>query len=63
LLIYNRWGEVVHESKSINEPWNGSRDGGDGIKLCQDGVYVWVVYFEDVTGEKHRLQGHLSLLK
>lgn len=63
LLIYNRWGEVIHESKSLNEPWNGTRDGGDGIKLCQDDVYIWVAFFEDVTGQKHRREGHVSLLK
>jgi gliding motility-associated-like protein len=63
LLIYNRWGEVIHESKSINEPWDGTRDGGDGIKPCQDGVYIWVVFFEDVTGQKHRKEGHVTLLK
>ncbi|MBI1838613.1 MAG: gliding motility-associated C-terminal domain-containing protein [Flavobacteriia bacterium] len=61
LLIYNRWGQVINETHNINDGWNGTRP--DETKICQDGVYIWVVFFEDQTGDLHRKEGHVVLLK
>ncbi|RLD60296.1 MAG: hypothetical protein DRJ05_04925 [Bacteroidetes bacterium] len=39
MSIYNRWGERVFESKSINEAWDGTYNNIP----CPLGVYVWVI--------------------
>jgi gliding motility-associated-like protein len=38
ILIYNRWGTLVHKSDDITNPWNGKHNGQD----LPQGVYVIV---------------------
>ena len=40
LLIFNRWGEIVWESRDPNVGWDGTY-GKDG-RPVQDGTYAWV---------------------
>lgn len=61
LLIYNRWGQPIFEGHHIDEHWDGTRKNND--KIGTNDVYVWVVFFEDYTGLKHREEGHVTLLK
>jgi len=61
LYIFNRWGDLIFESHDMNVGWDGTIKQ-DGTK-AQDGVYTWVVYFRDLTEKKHKLEGHVSLLK
>jgi gliding motility-associated-like protein len=41
LTIYNRWGEIVFNSKNASVGW----DGRYANQLVQEGVYVWKVTF------------------
>jgi gliding motility-associated-like protein len=38
LIIFNRWGEIIWESRDPNVAWDGTYNG----KLVQDGTYAWV---------------------
>lgn len=59
LLIFNRWGEVIFESRDINHGWDGRHNN----KQVQDGVYVWKINYKDKTGKKHFQVGHVTVLK
>jgi gliding motility-associated-like protein len=61
LHIFNRWGDLIFESHDMNVGWDGiiKKDG----TIAQDGVYSWVVYFKDISDTKHRMEGHVSLLR
>lgn len=60
-LIYNRWGEVVFESKDTEVGWDGTYAGGG---MSQVGIYTWVIRFkDDDNDEKHEFSGHLNLMK
>ncbi len=61
LYIFNRWGDLIFESHDMNDGWDGliKKDG----TIAQDGVYSWVVYFKDISDTKHRVEGHVSLLR
>ena len=59
LLIFNRWGEVIFESDSQNEGWDGKMKNGS---FAPTGVYTWVIQYTDFTGEKHKQQGNVTLL-
>ena len=37
LIIYNRWGQIIFESKNINEKWDGNYNG----KQAPPGVYSY----------------------
>jgi gliding motility-associated-like protein len=57
--IYNRWGQVVFESKDLLKGWDGRING----QLPETGVYVWIMrginYLGDVVGRK----GTLTLIR
>lgn len=60
LQIFNRWGEMVFESRDPNYGWDGVYRG----KVCQDGTYVWKINIKKLhTDERVELVGHLNLLK
>jgi len=58
MYIYNRWGQLVFETKDINEGWNGRFNGS----LCDAGVYVWTIYYEGEEG-KATHKGVVTLVK
>ena len=51
LNIYNRWGNVVYETRNYRNQWNG-RD-------LPDGTYYYVL---QVTDEQEARTGHLTIL-
>ena len=61
LLIYNRWGEIVFESKYIDFGWDGTYKN----RKAQDGIYTWELIFTDNSciGKKEHLYGHVNLIR
>ena len=60
LLIFNRWGEVVFESRNDKVGWDGSYAG----KIAPDGTYIWRVEFKETMSDKRHVdEGHVTLLK
>jgi gliding motility-associated-like protein len=60
LLIYNRWGELIWESKDPSIGWDGTYNG----IICPEGIYTWKVsYGVPETGKKSVKQGHLTLFR
>lgn len=59
-MVFNRWGELLFETKTIDEGWNGKYKN----QLCKDDVYVWKLKGKvEKTGERLEIYGHVSLLK
>jgi gliding motility-associated-like protein len=58
MYIYNRWGQLVFETDTILEGWDGTQNGNP----CNMGVYVWVVYYEGENG-KVTNKGSLTLIR
>ena len=59
--IYNRWGEVVFESRDTQVGWDGTYAGGG---MSEVGIYIWVIRFkDDDNDEKYEFSGHLNLQK
>jgi gliding motility-associated-like protein len=59
MYIFNRWGGLIWESYHPLETWDGKHKG----KLCQDGVYIWLMYCKPVNGFQSETHGHVTLLK
>ena len=45
MVIFNRWGVIMATLTSIEEKWDGTNKG----RLCSDGVYFYVVEFEEIV--------------
>jgi gliding motility-associated-like protein len=60
LLIYDRWGQLIHRSKGENPTWNGEIDGEE----CPEGVYAYIFNFDyNYTSEKRQQYGTFKLLR
>ena len=59
MYIFNRWGGMIWESHHPSQTWDGKYKG----KLCQDGVYVWLMYYKPLNGYVLEAHGHVTLLK
>jgi len=58
LLIFDRWGEIIHETRDPNAGWTGRARGRD----AQIDVYVWKVIVER-DGDARDFVGHVSLIR
>ncbi|HRJ39682.1 MAG TPA: gliding motility-associated C-terminal domain-containing protein, partial [Flavobacteriales bacterium] len=59
LMIFNRWGELLFESRNADTGWDGTHQG----VLCKQDVYVWKVKAVDHNGITHDYIGHITLLR
>jgi gliding motility-associated-like protein len=59
LQIYDRWGQMIYTSTDIRQGWDGTRNG----TLCQEGVYVWIIYYEDNKKKPVTNKGTIMLLR
>ncbi len=59
-MIFDRWGERIHTTDAVHEPWNGAYKG----KLVETEVYVWKLKcFNRLTNELIERTGHVTVLK
>jgi gliding motility-associated-like protein len=62
LMVFDRWGMLIFESYDMTKGWNGHANNGNAI--AQIDTYVWVVtYSEQYDGYKHKLIGHVNLVR
>jgi len=61
LLIFNRWGEIVFESKDVLIGWDGYYRGTE--TMCAQDVYIWKVTGKYVNGKTFDEAGEVTLLK
>jgi gliding motility-associated-like protein len=60
LLIFNRWGEVIFESRNSDVGWDGTYAG---IPV-QDGVYIWkIIVGHSYNADRTEKIGHVTLLR
>ncbi len=59
ILIFNRWGELVFESKDLNFQWDGTYNG----TLIQDGTLSWKLNYTTNSGRTKKITGHITILK
>lgn len=59
IYIYNRWGNLVYQSKDINAGWNGMQ----GADLCDIGTYFYYVKARCSGGTDFMLKGDVTLIR
>ncbi len=63
LVIYNRWGEIVFESRNHLVGWDGTY-GADSQRNVPDGTYVWKMQFREIqTDKKYEETGHVNVIR
>ena len=61
MQIFNRWGELIYETSSLEKGWDGTANNGSEISM--QGVYVYNIRLQDWQGVHHKFIGKVSLLK
>jgi gliding motility-associated-like protein len=61
MYIFDRWGNQIFETHSIEKGWDG-RVNGEG-EIVQQDVYVYKIILKDVHGVVHEFIGHVTLIK
>jgi gliding motility-associated-like protein len=59
LMIFNRWGELVFETRDQNQGWDGFINN---VKAKQD-VYIYKVTGKYTTGRAFVIAGDITLLR
>ncbi len=59
MIIYDRWGEKLFQSKDQLQGWDGTYKG----ELSKDDVYTYLVKYQSLDGKKHTKTGHVTLMK
>jgi len=47
LAIYNRWGEIVFETKEMDMAWDGRHNNN----LCPAEIYIWIIRYSSYSSE------------
>ncbi|MEY4893400.1 MAG: hypothetical protein RL751_210, partial [Bacteroidota bacterium] len=62
LLIFNRWGDLVFESRDPEVGWDGHE--GYSSTPCQDGTYTWKISLVIAASQETKVfTGHVNLLR
>ncbi|MEM1323519.1 MAG: PKD domain-containing protein [Bacteroidota bacterium] len=61
MTIWNRWGELVFQTRNFDEGWNGRKNNTGA--LSPSGVYVYVVRYRGPRGGDIELKGFATLIK
>lgn len=59
MIIFNRWGEEIYRTASLQNSWDGTYNG---VRSPID-TYVWRVDLTEESGEKRTLYGHVNLIR
>jgi gliding motility-associated-like protein len=57
--IYNRWGQLIFDTTTPDKGW----DGMSNSKPCAVGTYVWLVRYQDHSGQMQIRKGTVSLIR
>lgn len=63
MVVYDRWGNLVFESNSLGEPWDGSIKGKN--QPAPNGTYVWKVFANSLAGDlkNYEYTGIINLIR
>ena len=60
MQIFNRWGELIFESNSPEQKWDGTTKNNNPAPM---GNYIWKADFADIQGFKHSMNGQILLIR
>ena len=61
LIIYDRWGDLIFETKDDQVPWDGRAN--DGKEIAQQDVFIWMILALDDQAKRHQYIGHVTLIR
>jgi gliding motility-associated-like protein len=64
MWIFNRWGELVFETRDATKGWDGSYGSNGQVELVQDGTYTWKIEFKTLKNDERKWYvGHVNIVR
>ena len=60
LQVYDRWGQLIFETNTPENPWDGTDKKGNQAPM---GNYIWISNFFDIQGFEHNQKGQVLLIR
>lgn len=60
LQVFDRWGQVVFETTSADNPWDGRDKSGKDAPM---GNYIWLVRYTGIDGSEQTDKGQILLIR
>lgn len=61
MSVFDRWGNMIFSSESIEDGWDGRANGG--TRVAQSDVYVYKILYKDFDGNRKQELGHVALVR
>lgn len=61
MSIFDRWGNVMYETKDINLPWNGGIKGTS--VLAEEAVYVYIIKIKGTNKRNYFYKGAVTVVR
>lgn len=61
MWIFDRWGNMIYYTTDLNKGWDGRVQGHS--EISQIDTYVWKIKAIDIVGNKHNIEGKVSLIR
>jgi gliding motility-associated-like protein len=62
LTIYDRFGQIVFETRDVKQKWNGGMNGSDFY--VQSGIYSWTINTKNkMTQDEIEFTGHVTVVR
>ena len=58
MVIYNRWGQQIFETRDLDQGWDGTKNGN----LIQEGNYMYYLEIKNGSGKLYEERGPLTML-
>lgn len=59
LSVYNRWGQLIFQTRDQSKRWNGGTNG----QTPQTGTYIYTCAWQDAVGHYHNHKGAVVLVR
>lgn len=59
LQIFNKWGEMIFETRDVSKGWDGKKDGA----YAPSGAYVYLIRFITPEGQAMEKRGTVTLIR
>lgn len=60
ILVFNRWGEKVYDSKDKNGKWYATYKGDE---QKGDNVYIWIAYYSGWDNKNYTQKGNVTVIR
>ena len=61
MRIFDRWGNLIFITRSINVPWDGTAN--DGNEIAQIDVYIYVIELTSFKQKRYNYKGMVTLVR